>query len=45
MARQATSMKKTRTHYSEAYKDEVLELGDRVGASAAAHKMALQPGG
>ncbi|QJQ95864.1 MULTISPECIES: IS3 family transposase [Halomonadaceae] len=43
MARQATSMKKTRTRYSQAYKDEALALADRVGASAAARELGLQP--
>lgn len=43
MARQATSMKKTRTHYSQVYKDEALALADRVGASAAACELGLQP--
>lgn len=33
MARQATSMKKTRTRYSQAYKDEALALADREGGS------------
>jgi len=43
MARQATSMKKTRTRYSQAYKDEALALADRVGASAAGRELGLQP--
>lgn len=43
MARQATSMKKTRTRYSQVYKDEALALADRVGASAAARELGLQP--
>lgn len=43
MARQATSMKKTRTRYSQVYKDEALVLADRVGASAAARELGLQP--
>ncbi|MCE8019226.1 transposase [Halomonas sp. MCCC 1A11036] len=44
MARQATSMtKKTRTRYSQAYKAEALALADRVGASAAARELGLQP--
>ncbi len=41
MARQATSMKKTRTRCSQAYKDEALALADRVGASAVAREQAL----
>lgn len=43
MARQATSMKKTRTRYSQAYKDEALALADRVGSSATARELGLQP--
>ncbi|MBY6112819.1 IS3 family transposase, partial [Halomonas sp. DP1Y21-3] len=43
MARQATSMKKTRTRYSQVYKDEALALADRVGASAAPRELGLQP--
>lgn len=43
MARQATSMKKTRTRYSQACKDEALALADRVGSSAAARELGLQP--
>lgn len=43
MARQAASMKKTRTRYSQAYKGEVLALADRVGTSAAARELGLQP--
>ena len=43
MARQATSMKKPRTRYSQAYKDEALALADRVGSSAAARELGLQP--
>jgi transposase-like protein len=36
-------MKKTRTRYSQAYKDEALALADRVGSSAAACELGLQP--
>ena len=43
MARQATSMKKTRACYSQTYKGEALALADRVGASAAARELGLQP--
>ncbi len=43
MARQAASMKKTRTHYSQDYKAEALALADRVGISAAARELGLQP--
>jgi transposase len=43
MARQAASMKKTRTRYSQAFKDEALALADRVGISAAARELGLQP--
>ncbi len=43
MARQAASMKKTRTRYTQAYKDEALALADRVGTSAAARELGLQP--
>lgn len=43
MPRQATSMKRTRTRYSQAYKDEALALADSVGASAAARELGLQP--
>lgn len=43
MAKQAPPMKKTRTRYSQAYKDEALALADRVGASAAARELGLQP--
>ncbi|MDI5920890.1 IS3 family transposase [Halomonas sp. LR5S13] len=35
-------MKKTRTRYSQAYKDEALALADRVGTSAAARELGLQ---
>ncbi|MBZ5877853.1 IS3 family transposase [Chromohalobacter israelensis] len=43
MARQAASMKKTRTRYSHDYKAEALALADRVGISAAARELGLQP--
>ncbi len=43
MARQAMSMKKTRTRYSQAYKDEALALADHDGASAAARELGLEP--
>lgn len=43
MARQAASMKKTRTRYSQDYKAEALALADRVGISAAARELGLQP--
>lgn len=43
MARQAASMKKIRTRYSQAYKDEALTLADRVGVSAAARDLGLHP--
>lgn len=43
MARQAALMKKTRTRYSQAYKDEALALADRIGISAAARELGLQP--
>ncbi|WIX33916.1 IS3 family transposase [Salinicola sp. JS01] len=42
MARQAASMKKTRTRYSQDYKAEALALADRVGISAAARELGLQ---
>jgi transposase len=38
----ATSMKKTRTRYSQACKDEAMAFADRVGASAAARELGLQ---
>ncbi|SEM01164.1 transposase [Halomonas daqiaonensis] len=43
MARQPASMKKTRTRYSQDYKAEALALADRVGISAAARELGLQP--
>ncbi|MGQ7249300.1 IS3 family transposase [Halomonas sp. V046] len=43
MARQAASMKKIRTRYSQDYKAEALALADRVGISAAARELGLQP--
>lgn len=43
MARQAASMKKTRTRYSQDYKAEALALADRIGISAAARELGLQP--
>lgn len=43
MARQAAPMKKTRTRYSQAYKDEALALAERVSSSAAARELGLQP--
>lgn len=43
MARQAASMTKTRTRYSQDYKAEALALADRVGISAAARELGLQP--
>ncbi|WP_369413777.1 transposase [Halomonas alkalisoli] len=39
----STSVKKTRTRHSQAYKDEALALADRVGASTAARELGLQP--
>lgn len=42
MARQAASMKKTCTRYSQAYKGEALALTDRVDISAAARELGLQ---
>ncbi len=36
MARQASSMKQTRTRHSQAYKDEALALAERIGVSEAA---------
>ncbi|WP_089685290.1 IS3 family transposase [Billgrantia gudaonensis] len=42
MAKQATSMKKTRARYSDAYREEALALADRVGAAAAARELGLQ---
>ncbi len=43
MAKQALPMKKTRARYSDAYREEVLALADRVGAAAAARELGLQP--
>lgn len=43
MARQAASMKKTRTRHSQAYKDEALALAERIGISAAARDLGLHP--
>ena len=43
MARQATPMKKQRTHYSDAYREEALSLADRVGVTAAARELGVQP--
>lgn len=43
MARQSASMKKTRNRYSQAYKDEDLALADRIGISAAARELGVQP--
>lgn len=43
MARQAAPMKKIRTRYSQDYKAEALALADRVGISAAARELGLQP--
>lgn len=41
MARQASTMKQTRTRYSEAYKDEALALAERIGVSKAAEQLGL----
>jgi transposase len=35
-------MKKQRTHYSDAYREEALSLADRVGVTAAARELGLQ---
>ncbi len=43
MARQATSMKKPHIRSTQAYKDKTLALANRVGASAAARELGLQP--
>ena len=43
MAKQATPMKKTRARYSDAYRQEALALADRVGVTAAARELGLQP--
>ncbi|RDB43823.1 hypothetical protein DU490_05270 [Halomonas sp. DQ26W] len=43
MVKQATPMKKTRTRYSDAYREEALALADRVGVTAAARDLGLQP--
>lgn len=40
MARQST-MKKTHTRHSQAYKDEALTLADRIGVSKAAEQLGL----
>ena len=43
MARQAIQMKKSRASYSDAYRAEALALADRVGVSAAAKELGIQP--
>jgi transposase len=43
MAKQATPMKKTRARHSDAYREEALALADRVGVTAAARDLGLQP--
>lgn len=43
MAKQATPMKKTRAHYSDAFREEALALAGRVGVAAAARELSLQP--
>lgn len=39
MARQAGSMKQTRTRHSQTYKDEALALAERVGVIKAAEQL------
>ena len=39
MARQASSMKQTRTRHSQTYKDEALALAERIGVSKAAEQL------
>lgn len=41
MARQASSMKQTRTRHSQTYKDEALALAERIGVSKAAEQLGL----
>ncbi len=43
MSKQATPMKKTRARHSDAYREEALALADRVGVTAAARDLGLQP--
>lgn len=41
MARQPSSMKKSHTRHSQAYKDEALALAERIGVSKAAEQLGL----
>lgn len=43
MARQATQMKTKRASYSDAYRAEALALAARIGVSAAAKELGIQP--
>lgn len=43
MARQSASMKKARNRYSQSYKDEASALADRIGISASARELGVQP--